>query len=229
MTATSILPNKFILDPIYIAPPRLRDGTDRPESQYSHLLNYELLLVLNGKPIAYTLNFAVPSNLAIESYRSDGSIISYSTTDIANMNDIFALAELNDLYFIRASKNPNWAIYFKLENLNKALLYDFFLRSYKPDTLLSQYIVFRLQGYDLRDIEANLYSYRNGQNIVALRAQNARNFTYIVAKGDQLIKDLEISCRYLKYLRSVTFNTTESENPCDVVVQKLPLLTLSYS
>jgi len=225
----SILPDKFVLDPIYIAPPRLRDGTDRPDSQYSYLLNYELLLVLNGKSVAYTLNFTVPSNLAIESYRADGSTIPYSATDIANMNDIFALAELNDLYFIRASKNPDWAIYFKLENLNKALLLDYFLRSYKPDTLLSQYIVFRLHGYELRDIEATLFSYRNGQNIVALRAQNARNFAYIVAKGDQLIQDLEISCRYLKYLRSVTFDTTDSENPCDVVVQKVPLWTLSYT
>ena len=221
---SSVIPEKFVLHQIYLTPPRLRDGSDRPVSKYSHLLNYELLLVLNGKPVGYTLNFAVPSNLTIDSYIMQGMRVKYTEGDISNMNDIFTLVELNGLYFIKSSSNANLALYFKLENLNRALLLDFFYQSYKPDTLLSRFIGYRLNDYTLKDIEANLFSYRNGQNIVALRAQNAKNYAYIIAKGDQLIADLRISAKYLRYLRSVTTDTLEE--PTDVIVQPIPLWSI---
>jgi hypothetical protein len=69
----NVLPEKYIVDPIFLRPFKLRDGTFRPTSAFENLLNYELLLVLNGKPIGYALDFSIETNRTIDSYVVDQS------------------------------------------------------------------------------------------------------------------------------------------------------------
>jgi len=199
---TNILPDRFRLDPVCLRPPILRDGSFRPICRYNNLINNELLLILNGKPTGYTLNFAVPENLAIREYDFDNSRRVYSETDIENINDIFALSEVNDMLFVVANQ-PSWAVYFQEANINKGLLLAFYLQRFNPNTLVSKYIIGRLQGWSILDIEANLFCFRNGQNIVELRELYANNMNYIVSIGNQRINEIQQSNGFQEYLKKI--------------------------
>jgi len=208
----NIVPDKFKLDPVFLRSPILRDGTFRPVSPYENLINNELLLVLNGKTVGYTLDFSVDSNLAVRTYEFDNSTKKYSATDLENINDIFALAELNEMYFVSAGLN-NWAIYFHEANTNQALLLDFYLRRFNSKTLISAYIIGRLQGWAVLDIEANLFCFRNGQNIVERRSELANNMNYIVSMGNRRINEIQNSQEFNKYLKNVDIKPVVAPTP----------------
>ena len=205
----NILPTPFQLDPIFIRPLKIRNGSFRPLSPYENLLNNELLLVLNNKPVGYTLNFSIASNLGITGYEYDNSFIPYTAQDRQEMNDIFQLAETNGMFFIKDVKNPTFAIYFQENNSNSAFVLGYFLRNYTPNTKVGAYVVARLQGFDIPDIEANLFCYQNGQNIVELRTLNANNLEYIVQRGNELINQIQESKGFIQYLKKIKIRKVE--------------------
>lgn len=199
----NIIPDEFRLDPVHLRPPKLRDGTFRPISPYEHLVNHELLLVLNGKPVGYTLDFSIESNRNLDTFEFDNRTLEYSEADRENISDIFSLATLNNIKFVSAG-NPSWGVYFQEENINKALLLDFYLRRFNQRTVVSSYIISRLQGHDPLDIEANIFCYRNGENIVQRRQENANNYNYIMNIGNQRIREIQESTGFQEYLKKVT-------------------------
>ena len=206
---TNVLPDRLQLNPIFLRPPKIRNGSFRPISPYENLLNNELLLVLNSKPVGYTLDFSLESNRGITGYEFDNSFRLYNAQNRQDMNDIFQLAEVNEVLFVRATRNPGWAVYFQEENANQALVLNFFLKNYDATSKVGAYIVARLQGYTIPDIEANLFCYQNGQNIVELRALNANNLAYIVQRGNELINQIQESQGFLKYLKKVKIKKVE--------------------
>lgn len=204
------LPQRFQLDPIFLRPRKIRDGSLRPLSPYENLLNNELLLVLNGKPVGYTLDFSVETNLGITGFEFDNSFILYNQQNRDDMNNIFQLAEDNELFFVKASNNPNWAIYFQEENANQALVLDFFLKNYRTTSKVNAYIISRLQGFNIQDIEANIFCYQNGQNIIEMRAERENNLNAIIQNGNNIINKIQNSQSFIKYLKKVKIRKVEN-------------------
>jgi hypothetical protein len=200
---TNVLPSKFQLDPIFLRPTKLSNGTFRPLSPYQKLINYELLLVLNGKPVGYSLDFSLDTNRKISGYEFDNSFRPYNTQDIQNINDIFQLSETNEMFLVAASRNPGWAIYFQKDNTMSALVLNYFHLFNETNSIVNRYIVAKLHGFSDLDIEANLFCYQNGQNIVNLREQNARNMAYIISKGTQIINQIQTSIGFKNYINTI--------------------------
>ena len=178
-----ILPEEYKLSKNAIRPERLSNGVLQPRLRLQHLLNYELLLVLNGKRIGYTINFNIPTNRTISFYDYYNNRFIYTETDKNQIEEIFRLADLNGMQMIptdgvdgRYTARPFWATYFLPPAKEDAIFLSYYLQKYNPNTVVSNYIIGLLQGYSLLDIEANIFCYKNGQNIIQLRKDNKSNF-----------------------------------------------------
>lgn len=223
-----ILPDHLILHPNKIRPRRLANGRIQKLDRLENLVGYELLRVMNGKKVGYTLDYTIASNRNINAYVPvTRKIRNFTPNERNNIEDILSLAEANSMYYIPA-EGPGLAIYFFEENTNLGMLLAFYLtRVYgkyitlvptgngtpakigslqhrvllNNRTRVSDYIISRLQGYELDDIEANIYCYKNGQNIVELRRLNRANFQYIQQAGNALINDMQQSEAFTKFVQ----------------------------
>ena len=84
-----MLPDSFVVDPMFLRPFKLKNGAFRPTSPFENLINYEMLLVMNGKSIGYALDFSVESSRTIDSYVVDHSKRKYTKVELQEMDDIF--------------------------------------------------------------------------------------------------------------------------------------------
>lgn len=194
-----VLLDEFRIDERFIVPPKIRNGTFAPIHPLQNLINYELLLVLNGKAVGYTLDFTKDINRRINAYQYYNRKQRFTDGERQQIDDIFTLSETNGMLFVPA-ETDNWGIYFLEENTNKGMLLAYFLRRFNTGTLVANYIISRLQGYEIEDIEANLFCYRNGTNLVEERRRNERNLNHIINTGNRFINKIQQSQGFINFV-----------------------------
>lgn len=218
----SILPDNLVLPANKLRPQRLSNGVLQKQDKREKLVGYELLRVLNGMKVGYDLDYTLDSNRLLNAYVPiNRKIRNYTPSERQMIEDIFTLAQTNSMYYVPA-ENRNWAIYFLEENTNLGMLLAFYLikvhgnylgkvpqinglsitaeLSSIPRSLVSDYVISRLQGYSLEDIEANIFCYRNGTNIQEQRRINRANYLFIQQAGNKLINDMQQSDAFSRFV-----------------------------